>query len=103
MEQKNETQESVKDIATELSLLGEYRGIANRLQAALKREMEERSRKGKTNCEREECDSCDHAAAVFAKETGTEMPENPSDASMILWMNSFFHWLFEEYNKEGTA
>lgn len=53
------------------------------------------------NIDRAECDTCDHAAAVFAKETGYEMPENPSDARMILWMNSFCHWLFDAYKKDS--
>ena len=51
------------------------------------------------NVDRAECDSFDHAAQVFARETGNEMPENPTDAYLLLWMNSLCKWLFEEYKK----
>lgn len=47
------------------------------------------------NVDRAECDTIEHAAAVFARETGHTMPENHSDAGMILWMNAFSKWLFE--------
>lgn len=47
------------------------------------------------NVDRAECDTIDHASAVFARETGHQMPENPSDSGMILWMNAFSKWLFE--------
>ena len=54
------------------------------------------------NCNRKECDSLDHATQVFARETGNEMPENPTDANMMLWMNSLCKWLFEEYKGGGS-
>jgi len=54
------------------------------------------------NVNRAECDSLDHAAQVFARETGNEMPENPTDANMMLWMNSLCKWLFEEYKGGGS-
>lgn len=55
------------------------------------------------NVDRAECDSIDHAAQVFARETGNEMPENPTDAAMMLWMNSLCKWLFGEYQKESAV
>ena len=51
------------------------------------------------NVDRAECDSLDHAAQVFARETGNEMPENPTDANMMLWNNALCRWLFQEYKK----
>ncbi|MBO6031960.1 MAG: hypothetical protein J6Q22_11005 [Prevotella sp.] len=51
------------------------------------------------NVDRAECDSLDHAAQVFAREKGNELPENPTDAAMIIWMNSLCKWLFSEYEK----
>lgn len=54
------------------------------------------------NVDREECDSLDHAAQVFARETGNKMPENPTDANMMLWKNALCKWLFEEYKGGGS-
>lgn len=54
------------------------------------------------NVNRAECDSLDHAAQVFAREKGNELPENPTDAAMIVWMNSLCKWLFEEYKGGGS-
>lgn len=54
------------------------------------------------NCDREECNSIDHAAQMFSKETGIEMPENPTDSAMMLFMNSLCKWLFEEYKGGGS-
>jgi hypothetical protein len=51
------------------------------------------------NVDRAECDSLDHTAQVFAREKGNEMPENPTDAAMMLWMNSLCKWLFQEFKK----
>ena len=54
------------------------------------------------NIDRAECDSLDHSAQVFARDTGNEMPENPTDAAMMLWMNSLCKWLFEECKGGGS-
>ena len=54
------------------------------------------------NVDRAECDSLDHAAQVFAREPGNEMPENTTDFAMTLWMNAFCKWLFEEFKGGGS-
>ena len=54
------------------------------------------------NVNRAECDSLDHAAQVFARETGNEMPENPTDSAMMRWTNALCKWLFEEYKGGGN-
>ena len=53
------------------------------------------------NVDRAECDSFDHSAQVFARETGNEMPENPTDFAMRLWMYALCKWLFKEYKGGG--
>lgn len=47
------------------------------------------------NADRAECDSLDHAAQVFVRETGIEIPEHFIGVAMVSWMNSFCKWLFE--------
>ena len=54
------------------------------------------------NCDRAECDSLDHAARVFVRETGIEMPENPTDSALMLWGFALCKWLYEEYKGGGS-
>ena len=63
--------------------------------SAIKGIVETALEKPSRNVDRAECDTIDHAAAVFARETGYPMPETPSDAGMMLWMKAFRKWLFE--------
>lgn len=46
------------------------------------------------NCDREECNTIDNAAKVFARETGNRMPEYPTDVKMMFWVDAFNHWLY---------
>lgn len=65
----------------------------------MKELIKETLEKPSRNVDRVESDSLDHAAQVFARETGNEMPENPTDAAMMLWMISLCKWLFQEFKK----
>lgn len=84
-------QRSTKDKLWKTLVLMQCTAIKGIIKTALE--------KPSRNVDRAECDSLDHAAQVFARETGNEMPENPTDAAMMLWMNSLCKWLFQEYKK----
>lgn len=63
--------------------------------SAIKSIVETALEKPSRNVDRAECDNRNHAAAVFARATGYPMPESPSSAGMMLWLNAFSKWLFE--------
>ena len=67
----------------------------NGMKELIKETLEKPSR----NVDRVECDTRDNSAIVYARETGHDMPDLPTDARMMLWMNAYNQWLFQEYKK----
>ena len=63
----------------------------------IKKIIDEVLEKPSRNCDRAECNTLDNAAKVFAKETGHVMPDFPSDARMMFWLQGFSKWLFKTH------
>ena len=69
----------------------------------MKELIKEALEKPSRNVDRVECDTRDNSASIFSIDTGHYLPENPTDENMMLWLNYYCKWLFEEYKKGDAA